>query len=113
MGRSFTEEYAEKHNASRREKYRTDPEYRDRALKRARVFAEPDMEYRDDMLLRAKNVKKFGKVREVVVWPTKEERKLLVLTMDDVADAFDRKKFVLIRWQDEGKFPSSKISCAG
>lgn len=109
MTRTFTPEYAKQHNAKRREKYHSDPEYRQRALKRARVMDSPNLEYRNEMLERARIVSTFGKVRKITVEPKGNKRTMLVLTIDEIAEAFGRKKFVIKRWRDEDKFPDSNL----
>ena len=113
MAKQFLEKYAIAHNAKRKRMYQSDPNYRNKVLKQARVRDVPDEDVRAELLARANNIEDFAQERQITVRDTGEERTMMTMTLEEAANAFNRQKFVLARWRSENKFPIPNIYILG
>lgn len=98
--------WGEERNARRRERYRSDPAYRQKAIQQSRKkFEDRDVNEDAQHLTQVRDkIASYGQVREVSL-PDGTVRQMLVLTSDELATVLGRTPNMLFRWRSSGKVP--------
>lgn len=110
--------WGEERNASRRDRYQSDPAYRDQIIQQVR---ESYRKQREEQGLTVRNedcrenlglLPEIARLREVFL-PDGRTDKRLTLTADEVADAMGRNTQVLYRWMNGEMFPRPLFQVIG
>jgi hypothetical protein len=100
--------FGERHNERRRERYHSDPEYREAVRARNRVTFSKKPTDEKDMRKNIPLIRQFSQKR-YVKYPTGEGIQPC-LTFEELASAMNRNVALLYRWRKEGKFPSGVMT---
>lgn len=105
--------WGEQRNARRRQRYKDDPEYRERVTRgiHKNLVKKRGIPSTFTHLGKVKDkIAKYGQVRKVTL-PDGSKTDMLVLTTEEVANLFDRDLNAIYRWRNSGKFPEGVMTC--